>query len=181
MCECPGDQCHCEVSSLYRPIYDLATLTLNLCNCPPFPQVLTAYARECENAGVIDIIDNWRRETGCLNVTSFSFGSRNGGNDIREHYNEVAVADAPWAKEQVEEKSKWSGQVISAAKLNDQQKVEPSGSSGDEGLGRVEAGESLRDANTEYKIVPRLLESRLLALSGARVNATQGPPCNPNL
>ena len=51
MCECPGDRCHCEV--------------------------LTAYARECERAGVI--VHNWRQETGCLNVTSFTFGGN--GND----------------------------------------------------------------------------------------------------
>ena len=45
MCECPGDQCHCEV--------------------------LTAYARECERKGVL--VHDWRRDTGCENVTSFSF------------------------------------------------------------------------------------------------------------
>ena len=35
-CECPGDQCHCEV--------------------------LTAYARECERAGYL--VHNWREATG---------------------------------------------------------------------------------------------------------------------
>ncbi len=43
MCECPGDTCHCEV--------------------------LTAYARECERAGIT--IPSWREATGCQNVTSF--------------------------------------------------------------------------------------------------------------
>ena len=45
MCECPGDQCHCEV--------------------------LTAYARECERAGMM--VHNWRESTGCKNVTSFRY------------------------------------------------------------------------------------------------------------
>ena len=45
MCECPGDQCHCEV--------------------------LTAYARECERAGFM--VHNWRESTGCKNVTSFRY------------------------------------------------------------------------------------------------------------
>ena len=45
MCECPGDTCHCEV--------------------------LTAYARECEQAGVI--VRDWREATGCENMTSFRF------------------------------------------------------------------------------------------------------------
>lgn len=49
MCECPGDQCHCEV--------------------------LTAYARECERAGVM--VYNWREMTGCKNVTSFTYTSSN--------------------------------------------------------------------------------------------------------
>ncbi len=43
MCECPGDTCHCEV--------------------------LTAYARECERAGIT--VPYWREATGCQNVTSF--------------------------------------------------------------------------------------------------------------
>ena len=57
MCECPGDTCHCEV--------------------------LTAYARECERAGVI-ILD-WREATGCQNMTSFKFanaGEHNHRNDL---------------------------------------------------------------------------------------------------
>lgn len=47
MCECPGEQCHCEV--------------------------LTAYARKCERAGALTgvEVDSWRRDTGCVNVTSF--------------------------------------------------------------------------------------------------------------
>ena len=48
MCECPGDQCHCEV--------------------------LTAYARECERAGVL--VHNWRAATGCENVTSFRWADK---------------------------------------------------------------------------------------------------------
>ena len=51
MCECPGDECHCEV--------------------------LTAYARACERAGVI--VHRWREETQCRNVTSFSFAANGGG------------------------------------------------------------------------------------------------------
>ena len=47
MCECPNDQCHCEV--------------------------LTAYARECELAG--QFIGDWREPTGCRNVTSFKYGA----------------------------------------------------------------------------------------------------------
>ena len=47
MCECPNDQCHCEV--------------------------LTAYARECELAG--QFIEGWRDATGCRNVTSFKYGA----------------------------------------------------------------------------------------------------------
>jgi hypothetical protein len=49
MCECPGDQCHCEV--------------------------LTAYARECERAGYM--VHNWREPTGCKNVTSFRYSGTN--------------------------------------------------------------------------------------------------------
>lgn len=49
MCECPGDQCHCEV--------------------------LTAYARECERAGFM--VHNWREPTGCRNVTSFRYSGTN--------------------------------------------------------------------------------------------------------
>ena len=49
MCECPGDQCHCEV--------------------------LTAYARECERAGLM--IHDWREPTGCRNVTSFRYSGTN--------------------------------------------------------------------------------------------------------
>jgi hypothetical protein len=46
MCECPGDNCHCEV--------------------------LTAYARECEREEKLFFPD-WREKTGCVNVSSFSF------------------------------------------------------------------------------------------------------------
>ena len=49
MCECPGDQCHCEV--------------------------LTAYARECERAGFM--VHDWRDPTGCQNVTSFRYSGTN--------------------------------------------------------------------------------------------------------
>ncbi len=48
MCECPGEQCHCEV--------------------------LTAYARECERAGVL--VYNWREATGCKNITSYKYSQR---------------------------------------------------------------------------------------------------------
>lgn len=48
MCECPGNQCHCEV--------------------------LTAYARECERAGLL--VHGWREATGCRNVTSFRYGAK---------------------------------------------------------------------------------------------------------
>ncbi len=48
MCECPGEQCHCEV--------------------------LTAYARECERAG--QLISGWRDATNCKNVTSFRYGAK---------------------------------------------------------------------------------------------------------
>ena len=48
MCECPTDQCHCEV--------------------------ITAYARECENLGLE--IQGWREHTGCVNVTSYRYGKR---------------------------------------------------------------------------------------------------------
>jgi len=49
MCECPGDQCHCEV--------------------------LTAYARECERAG--HMVHGWREATNCKNVTSYAYKRRN--------------------------------------------------------------------------------------------------------
>ena len=49
MCECPGDQCHCEV--------------------------LTAYARECERAG--QLVHGWREATNCKNVTSYAYKRRN--------------------------------------------------------------------------------------------------------
>ena len=57
---------------------------------------------------------------------------------------QVAVADdaaavTPWMATQEGHKSKWPGQILSAATLNDQQKIEPI----EKGLGRVEAGESL--------------------------------------
>uniref|UniRef100_A0A0K2U5R1 BMPbinding endothelial regulator proteinlike [Bombus impatiens] n=1 Tax=Lepeophtheirus salmonis TaxID=72036 RepID=A0A0K2U5R1_LEPSM len=45
MCECPGNQCHCEV--------------------------LTAYVRECERSGIL--ISKWREVTGCKNLSSFSY------------------------------------------------------------------------------------------------------------
>ena len=115
--------------------------------------------RECERAGVV--VHNWRHETGCLNVTSFTFGRGSSGRGEAEDLtgNEVAVADdaavtTPWAATR-EHKSKWPGQILSAATLNDQQKIEPVGGVGGEhhdgkgaggferGLGRVEAGESL--------------------------------------
>ena len=48
-CECPGDQCHCEV--------------------------LTAYARECERAGYL--VHNWREATNCKNITSYPYKMRN--------------------------------------------------------------------------------------------------------
>ena len=48
MCECPTDQCHCEV--------------------------LTAYARECENLGLL--VQGWREATNCVNVTSYRYGKR---------------------------------------------------------------------------------------------------------
>ena len=65
------------------------------------------------------------------------------------------MADAPWSTP--EHKSKWPGQILSAATLNDQQKIEPGvgvehhggderkGAAGgfERGLGRVEAGELL--------------------------------------
>ena len=108
-------------------------------------QVLTAYARECERAKID--IHNWRQETGCLNVTSFTFGNGHGGhggnrgrNDlVATHYsgNEVAVAAASGSREH---EAKWAGQVLSAATLNDQQKVDPVTDT-EGGLGRVEAGE----------------------------------------
>ena len=64
---------------------------------------------------------------------------------------QVAVADAaaaaaePWATTR-EQKSKWPGQILSAATMNDQQMkmVEPiavAEGSEEKGLGRVEAGE----------------------------------------
>ena len=56
MCECPGDTCHCEV--------------------------LTAYARECERAGVM--VRDWREATGCENMTSFRFT-----NAAKEAYNSI--------------------------------------------------------------------------------------------
>ena len=48
MCECPTNQCHCEV--------------------------LTAYARECENLGLL--VQGWRKATNCENVTSYRYGKR---------------------------------------------------------------------------------------------------------
>ena len=98
--------------------------------------------RECERAGVV--VHNWRHETGCLNVTSFTFGRGGSGRGEAGDLtgNEVAVVNdaavAPWVGTR-EHKSKWPGQILSAATLNDQQKIEPVES----GLGRVEAGESL--------------------------------------
>ena len=56
MCECPGEQCHCEV--------------------------LTAYARECERAG--QLIYDWRGSTGCKNVTSFKYAEKH-QNEVIQH------------------------------------------------------------------------------------------------
>ena len=107
--------------------------------------MLTAYARECERAKID--IHNWRQETGCLNVTSFTFGNGGGNrgrNDlVATHYNanEVAVAVAA-SDSPREHEAKWAGQVLSAATLNDQQKVDGPVTHATEGaLGRVEAGE----------------------------------------
>ena len=62
MCECPNDQCHCEV--------------------------LTAYARECELAG--QFIGDWRDSTGCRNVTSFKYGAHlSSPNKPPPHRNDV--------------------------------------------------------------------------------------------
>lgn len=132
MCECPGDMCHCEV--------------------------LTAYARECENAGVV--VHRWREETGCMNVTPFTFAGKGQSREADLTGNEVAVADAPWSTP--EHKPKWPGQILSAATLNDQQKIEPGvgvehhggddrkGAAGgfERGLGRVEA--ACTAANARY-------------------------------
>ena len=49
MCECPGNQCHCEV--------------------------LTAYARACERSG--NLIHDWREATNCKNLTSYGYKRRN--------------------------------------------------------------------------------------------------------
>lgn len=54
MCECPGEQCHCEV--------------------------LTAYARECERSGVM--VYNWREATNCKNVSSFKYSDRHHLNEV---------------------------------------------------------------------------------------------------
>ena len=59
MCECPGDQCHCEV--------------------------LTAYARECERAGIL--VHKWREATGCENVSSFSWYNNNNINSTDSNNN----------------------------------------------------------------------------------------------
>ena len=104
-------------------------------------QVLTAYARECERAKID--IHNWRQETGCLNVTSFTFGNGGGNrgrNDlVTTHYNANEVANVAVAASDSE--AKWAGQVLSAATLNDQQKVDPVTHATEGALGRVEAGE----------------------------------------
>jgi hypothetical protein len=73
MCECPGDQCHCEV--------------------------LTAYARECERAGFM--VHNWRDSTGCKNVSSFKYSGLGnhvthdglGNDEVHWHNNEVIQAN----------------------------------------------------------------------------------------
>ena len=54
----------------------------------------------------------------------------------------AAAAAAPWATTR-EHKSKWPGQILSAATMNDQQMqmVEPIAEGSERGLGRVEAGE----------------------------------------
>jgi len=70
MCECPGTQCHCEV--------------------------LTAYARECERAGVR--ITRWREYTGCRNVKPFKYSGEHSGetsatSDTNATMNEVLVHD----------------------------------------------------------------------------------------
>ena len=119
---------------------------------PCLLQVLTAYARECERAKID--IHNWRQETGCLNVTSFTFGNGGGGhggnrgrNDlVTTHYNanevaNVAVAANSDDSPREHEAAKWAGQVLSAATLNDQQKVDPVTHATEGALGRVEAGE----------------------------------------
>lgn len=67
MCECPGTQCHCEV--------------------------LTAYARECERAGIR--VTKWREETGCRNVKPFKYsgehmsGETSATSDANATLNEV--------------------------------------------------------------------------------------------
>lgn len=58
MCECPGEQCHCEV--------------------------LTAYARECERAG--QLITGWRSTTGCRNVSSFKYAKHDDSSDLTENH-----------------------------------------------------------------------------------------------
>ena len=61
MCECPGDQCHCEV--------------------------LTAYARECERKDIKLTAGDWRESTGCKNVTSFVYSERPHQNEVIKNTN----------------------------------------------------------------------------------------------
>jgi len=83
MCECPGTQCHCEV--------------------------LTAYARECERAGIR--IPKWREDTGCRNVKPFKYsgehlsGETSATSDTNATFNEVftQVGGASEVFDEVEE------------------------------------------------------------------------------
>ena len=61
MCQCPGDQCHCEV--------------------------LTAFARECELFGQRVDEETWRESTGCKNVSSFKYDRERHNN--HNHQNDV--------------------------------------------------------------------------------------------
>lgn len=57
-CQCPNDQCHCEV--------------------------LAAYARECERHGVL--VHDWREHTFCKNVTAYKYPPRSKVNDGSHHH-----------------------------------------------------------------------------------------------
>ena len=114
MCECPTDQCHCEV--------------------------LTAYARECENLGLE--VQGWRKATGCVNVISYRYGKR------RNRKNGLGISDDKYSsKNDILRPSDDTLEVPSWLSSN----TEPND------LGRVLPGYSSKQA-TNYKPKRRFLD-----------------------
>lgn len=94
MCECPGTQCHCEVR--IKCSSKMVDLENNL-----YLQVLTAYARECERAGIR--VNKWREATGCRNVKPFKYSGEHSSPEHSAEMNTTAYNEVMTDLEGLEE------------------------------------------------------------------------------